>query len=431
MQGKIVKRVKMGGGNVENMLELRMSYRPHVDGNNTGIAGKLHIGNRIANHQRLSKVDLREIPLGLHRHSDVGLAASTGVRRKVGTAVDPVEGSALHEELALHTVVYVVDVLLRAETLAHALLVGDQDDSRKAGTQDTHRLKEVRDIDKLLWLHHIATYNLLIHHAVAVHKKGPLQICHRLNIRRQKYKIISFFVLLPPKTYAGQKEARMKRTPLAQRLFPNYTSREEMLNMTSHIVGAVCALVMIVLALQTSIRSHSALSVVCAALYTTCVLITFVVSSVYHGLPKGKGKQVMRVIDHCDIFFTIAGTYTPIALLSIRSVNPTMGWVIFGIEWALALLGATLNAIDLKKYSKFSMACYLGMGWCVVISLRDAITGMTMNGFLWLLWGGLAFTIGAVLYLIGKKKRYIHFVFHIFVVIGIVLQFIGIWRYVL
>ena len=181
-----------------------------------------------------------------------------------------------------------------------------------------------------------------------------------------------------------------------------------MLNMTSHIVGAVCALVMIVLALQTSIRSHSALSVVCAALYTTCVLITFVVSSVYHGLPKGKGKQVMRVIDHCDIFFTIAGTYTPIALLSIRSVNPTMGWVIFGIEWALALLGATLNAIDLKKYSKFSMAC-----------------------FLWLLWGGLAFTIGAVLYLIGKKKRYIHFVFHIFVVIGIVLQFIGIWRYVL
>ena len=71
------------------------------------------------------------------------------------------------------------------------------------------------------------------------------------------------------------------------------------------------------------------------------------------------------------------------------------------------------------------------MGWCVVISLRDAIAGMTMNGFLWLLWGGLAFTIGAVLYLIGKKKRYIHFVFHIFVVIGIVLQFIGIWRYVL
>ena len=201
--------------------------------------------------------------------------------------------------------------------------------------------------------------------------------------------------------------------------------------MTSHIVGAICALVMIVLALQASIQSHSALSVVCAILYTTCVLVTFVVSSVYHGLPKGKGKQVMRVIDHCDIFFTIAGTYTPIALISIRSVNPPMGWVIFGIEWALAFLGATLNAIDLKKYTKFSMACYLGMGWCVVISLRDAITGMTMSGFLWLLWGGLAFTVGAVLYLIGKKKRYIHFVFHIFVVIGIVLQFIGIWLYVL
>ena len=201
--------------------------------------------------------------------------------------------------------------------------------------------------------------------------------------------------------------------------------------MASHIFGGGCAVVMMVLALNASIRSHSAISVVCSIIYTVTVLVTFVVSSVYHGLPKGKGKQVMRVIDHCDIFFTIAGTYTPIALLSIRSVNPTMGWVIFGIEWALAFLGATLNAIDLKKYSKFSMACYLAMGWCVVISLRDAIIGMTMRGFMWLLAGGVAFTIGAVLYLIGKKKRYIHFVFHIFVVIGIVLQFVGIWLYVL
>ena len=223
----------------------------------------------------------------------------------------------------------------------------------------------------------------------------------------------------------------MKRTPLSQRIFPDYTSREEMLNMTSHIVGAACALVMMALALRASIQSHSALSVVCAILYTTCVLVTFVVSSVYHGLPKGKGKQVMRVIDHCDIFFTIAGTYTPIALLSIRSVNPAMGWVIFGIEWALAFLGATLNAIDLKQYSKFSMACYLGMGWCVVISLRDTITAMTWPGFAYILAGGVAYTLGAVLYLVGKKKRYRHFVFHLFVVIAAVVQFIGIWEYLL
>ena len=201
--------------------------------------------------------------------------------------------------------------------------------------------------------------------------------------------------------------------------------------MASHIFGAACAVVMMILALRTSILNHSALSVVCAIIYTVTVLITFVVSSVYHGLPKGKGKQVMRVVDHCDIFFTIAGSYTPIALLSIRSVNPAMGWVIFGVEWALAFLGATLNAIDLKKYSKFSMACYLGMGWCVLISLRDAIIGMTMKGFAWIIAGGVAFTIGAILYLVGKKRRYMHFVFHIFVVIGIVLQFIGIWRYVL
>lgn len=234
-----------------------------------------------------------------------------------------------------------------------------------------------------------------------------------------------------PPTIIFIKKRLMKRTPLSQRPFPDYTTREEKLNMTSHLFGAACAVAMMIIALRTSVLKHSALSVVCSIIYTTTVLIALVVSSVYHGLPKGKGKQVMRVVDHCDIFFTIAGSYTPIALLSIRSVNPAMGWVIFGVEWALAFLGATLNAIDLKKYSKFSMACYLGMGWCVLISLRDAIIGMTMKGFAWIIAGGVAFTIGAILYLVGKKRRYMHFVFHIFVVIGIVLQFIGIWLYVL
>ena len=220
-----------------------------------------------------------------------------------------------------------------------------------------------------------------------------------------------------------------KRTPLRERPFPDYTHREEMLNMWSHIVGAACALVMMVMAVMAS--RGSGLKMACSIIYVFTVMLTMVVSSVYHGLPKGMGKQVMRAIDHCDIFFTIAGTYTPITLIGICSINPAMGWSIFGIEWVLAIIGATLNAIDLKKYSKFSMACYLGMGWCVLIGLRDTILSMTLEGFLWIIGGGVAFTIGAVLYLIGKKKRYRHFIFHVFVVIGLVTQFIGVWWYVL
>ena len=223
--------------------------------------------------------------------------------------------------------------------------------------------------------------------------------------------------------------ATQPRTPLRERAFPDYTHREEMMNMLSHAVGVVCAIVMMVIAVRAS--SGDPLKVACSIIYVATVLAAMLFSSIYHGLPKGMSKQVFRVIDHCDIFFTIAGTYTPITLIGIVPINPAMGWTIFAIEWGLAIIGATLNAIDLKRYSKFSMACYLGMGWCVIISLRDTILAMTLEGFLWIIGGGVAFTIGAVLYLIGKKKRYRHFIFHVFVLIGIVTQFIGVWLYLL
>lgn len=223
--------------------------------------------------------------------------------------------------------------------------------------------------------------------------------------------------------------ATQPRTPLRERPFPDYTHREEMMNMLSHAVGVVCAIVMMVIAVRAS--SGDPLKVACSIIYVATVLAAMLFSSIYHGLPKGMSKQVFRVIDHCDIFFTIAGTYTPITLIGIVPINPAMGWTIFAIEWGLAIIGASLNAIDLKRYSKFSMACYLGMGWCVIISLRDTILAMTLEGFLWIIGGGVAFTIGAVLYLIGKKKRYRHFIFHVFVLIGIVTQFIGVWLYLL
>jgi len=222
-----------------------------------------------------------------------------------------------------------------------------------------------------------------------------------------------------------------KRTPLSERPFPDYTHTEEMLNMSSHLVGVLCAVVMMVISIQTSLANASTLSLVCGIVYVTTVFIAMLMSSIYHGLPKGMPKQVMRIVDHCDIFFTIAGTYTPITLLGIRQINPAMGWSIFAAEWILAIIGCTLNAIDLKKYAKFSMACYLGMGWCVIIGLRPTILSMTVPGFMWLIAGGVAFTIGAVLYLIGKKKRYHHFIFHVFVLIGLVLQFVSVWKYLL
>ena len=222
---------------------------------------------------------------------------------------------------------------------------------------------------------------------------------------------------------------KIHRTPLKERPFPDYTRKEEQLNMWSHIFGAVCAVVMMWMVVRLTWGNPLAMS--SCMVYVATVLVMLVVSAVYHGLPKGMPKQVMRVVDHCDIFFTIAGTYTPITLLGICPINPIMGWTIFVIEWALAIVGATLNAIDLNRFSKFSMACYLGMGWCVVIRLKPALQALTWPGFLLVLAGGVAYTIGALLYQIGKKKRYRHFVFHIFVVIAVVVQFIGFVKYLI
>jgi hemolysin III len=156
-------------------------------------------------------------------------------------------------------------------------------------------------------------------------------------------------------------------------------------------------------------------------------------SSVYHGLKNGTAKKVMQVIDHCSVFILIAGTYTPIALTALREYNPFLGWGVFGVVWGISALGITLNAIDLKKYNVFSIICYLAQGWCIILTGKTAIDAIGTKGFWWLLAGGIAYTIGAVLYGIAGKKtvRYMHSIFHIFVVLGSALQFFAIYFYVL
>jgi len=223
-----------------------------------------------------------------------------------------------------------------------------------------------------------------------------------------------------------REERRKYRTQL-----PDYTRGEEITNMITHIIGALFAVAAIPLLVITATNRYDPWGIVSGAIYGATLLIMFTVSSVYHGLPIGTAKRVFRVIDHCVIYLLIAGTYTPILLVGIRPINPAMAWTIFGVEWALAATAVTLNAIDLKRFEKVSMVCYIGMGWCVIAVLQVTIQAMTLQGFLLLLYGGIAYTIGAVLYGIGKKVRYMHSVFHIFVLIGSVLQFFAILKYVL
>lgn len=208
-----------------------------------------------------------------------------------------------------------------------------------------------------------------------------------------------------------------------------YTRSEEIFNMVSHIVGGAIGIAMIVLGVIKAAFTGDAYYVVSFALYGSCVFIMFCMSSIYHGLLPCKGKKVLRVIDHCDIYFCIAGTYTPITLCGIRPFDPVLAWTIFGIEWGVAIIAATMVAINMKKFFKLSIAMYVVQGWCIVIALPATITAMTLQGFLLLLSGGIAFTIGAVIYVVSKKKKikFGHSVFHLFVVLGIVLQFLSIF----
>ena len=221
------------------------------------------------------------------------------------------------------------------------------------------------------------------------------------------------------------------RTPIRKRELPDYTKREELLNVFTHIAGAVLAAAVLVLSLLKSTAKGNAWGVVSTAIYGASMMMVFTISAVYHGLRPGTAKKVLQVIDHCDIYFLIAGTYTPIVLVAVRPVSPILSWVVFGVEWGMAALGITLNAIDLKKYRHFSMICYLVMGWCVLTCLRPTIGAMTWTGFLLLLSGGVAYTLGALLYQIGKKKRYFHSLFHVFVVLGAALQAGSIYWFVL
>ena len=222
-----------------------------------------------------------------------------------------------------------------------------------------------------------------------------------------------------------------KRIKLADRILPAYSAGEERMNMISHIIGGGLGVVALVLCTARAAIHHNSWGVVSAVIYGMSLICLYTMSSVYHGLRPGMAKKVMQVIDHCTIYFLISGSYTPFALSAIRSVNPALGWGIFIFEWALTALAVTLTAIDLKKYSAFSMTCYIGMGWAIIPFAKTVIETVTLTGFLLTLLGGVAYTIGSVLYGLGKRKKWMHSVFHIFVVLGSLLQFVAIFCYAL
>ncbi len=223
----------------------------------------------------------------------------------------------------------------------------------------------------------------------------------------------------------------MSRTKIKDRILPKYTKGEEIFNMVSHIVGGAIGITATVLCVVFAAVHRNVYGVVSGAIFGATMIVLYTMSSIYHGLRPNTAKKVFQIIDHCSIYLLIAGTYTPFALCTLRESKTWLGWTVFGVIWGLAALGITLNAIDLKSFRVISMILYLGMGWCIVFTAKTVFEGLGTAGFVLLVAGGIAYTVGAIFYGLGRKYKYIHSVFHLFVVAGSILHFLSILLYVM
>lgn len=208
---------------------------------------------------------------------------------------------------------------------------------------------------------------------------------------------------------------------------PKYTLSEELLNSISHGIGAGLSVAALVLCIVRAAYQSTAAGVVGASIYGATLVILYCMSTLYHAITNQTARRVFRVFDHTSIYLLIAGTYTPITLVTLRG---PMGWTLFGIVWGIAVLGIVFNSISIERFKKFSMVSYIVMGWAIVIGAKDIIAKLDRGGLIFLLLGGIAYTVGIIFYAL-KKKRYMHSVWHFFVLAGSILQFFAVYIYVL
>lgn len=199
------------------------------------------------------------------------------------------------------------------------------------------------------------------------------------------------------------------------------TMGEEIANSVSHGVGALLALVGAAVLIAKSITTGSGKAVASLAAYGVSLVLLYTASAVYHAVKNERLKAWLRVMDHCSIFVLILGTYIPMSLLVIGGKT---GWLLFLTNTALAVIGITLTTIDLKRFDKFNLVLYALMGWLVVVAMKTVIAAMTPLETALLAGGGVAYTVGIIFY--RSKKHYMHFVWHLFVLAGSVLQYMSI-----
>ncbi len=209
---------------------------------------------------------------------------------------------------------------------------------------------------------------------------------------------------------------------------PNYSLQEELINSISHGLAAALSIAGLVL-LSIKASSDGALAVTSVTIFGTTMILLYTMSCIYHGLsPRCKGKKVMRVLDHCNVFLLVFGTIIPVSLIGIGGAQ---GWVCFSIVAFITIIGIVASSINIDKVKVIEVICHLINGWGVLIYIKELLNNIGSIGLLFIILGGVMYSLGAIFYGLGSKKKYVHSIFHFFCIFGTLLHFFAIYFYIL
>jgi len=206
------------------------------------------------------------------------------------------------------------------------------------------------------------------------------------------------------------------------------TNTEEWFNTISHGMTALAAIVGFVILVMLGNSSEKCCTLFSSMIYGLSLVSLYTFSTLYHGLRNEKAKRIFHILDHCGIYLLIAGTYTPVLLVSIGG---TTGWVIFGVQWTIALIGIVMKIFYTGKFDKISTLIYAIMGWMIVIKWQELVHSIPSAALNLIIAGGISYTLGIVFYLIDTRIKFSHFIWHLFVISGSLLHYIMIVKYVM
>lgn len=202
---------------------------------------------------------------------------------------------------------------------------------------------------------------------------------------------------------------------------------EEVMNAVTHGIGTLLAVAGLVLLTVLAYLHGDIWHIVSFSIYGTTLVLLYLASTLYHSFTNERVKYIFKILDHSAIYLLIAGTYTPFTLVPLHGV---LGWTVFGLVWGFAIMGIVMKVFFIGRYKFISTMCYIAMGWFIVLAIKPLLAAVPMLGMVWLLVGGLFYTLGSVFYL-WKRIPYNHAIWHLFVLAGSISHFIAVFFYVL